>query len=364
MEKNPYSALKVYHHYDRIEDLRNKKQPVPVAVRLVLSDLRNQNCHFCTFRMENSFTNKNFSGFDKKGNVTYNPMRFLDRDKSMEVIKDAAEMGIKSIEFTGGGEPTVHPKHVEIFKAVLDSGMDLGLISNGVVQRPGFIDTMLRATWVRFSIDAGNKESYSKIRRVPEQHYDTAMKNIKALVDKRDQEGSKLTIGMSFIVTDQNWSEIHDAAKVASEIGVDYFRVGYYRTDDGFVAGDFKKTEKLIEKAAKDFNTDKFTVLNRYSDASKNLDGDPDYDFCAYQHVSTWIAADYNVYRCCVTSYDKHGLIGSIKEQSFKELWNSDLKKKKFDEFNAKSCKQCINNDKNKMLNYAIDESSDHKNFI
>ena len=65
MEKNPYSALKVYHHYDRIEDLRNKKQPVPVAVRLVLSDLCNQNCHFCTFRMENSFTNKNFSGFER-----------------------------------------------------------------------------------------------------------------------------------------------------------------------------------------------------------------------------------------------------------------------------------------------------------
>ena len=58
IKENPYSALKIYHHYDRIEKLRKKEHPAPISIRLVLSDLCNHNCHFCTFRMENSFTNK------------------------------------------------------------------------------------------------------------------------------------------------------------------------------------------------------------------------------------------------------------------------------------------------------------------
>jgi len=364
MSESPYSSLKILHHTQQLADLKEGTHPVPVSIRLVLSDLCNQNCHFCTFRMENSFTNKLFSGVDKKGNITYNPARFLDREKALEVVRDARDMGVKSIEFTGGGEPTVHPNHVDIFNSVLDSGINLGLITNGVKFKPGFMDAMMRATWCRFSVDAGNKKTYADTRRVSETMYDTVIKNIGKLVNKRSQENSDLTIGMSFVVTDQNYSEIYDAAKIASELGVDYLRVAYYRTDEGFVAGDFDKATELINKSISDFQRDGFSVLDQYTGSSKNIDGRPDYKFCAYQHVSTWIAADYNVYRCCVTSYDEHGLIGSIKEQSFKDLWFSETKKEKFDNFNAKSCTHCIYNNKNKLLNYITDADPNHVNFI
>tara|TARA_R110000824_G_scaffold139366_7_gene304416 strand:- start:3783 stop:4727 length:945 start_codon:yes stop_codon:yes gene_type:complete len=314
--------------------------------------------------MENSVTNKLFSGLDKKGNVTYNPARFLDKEKSLEVISDAAAMGVRSIEFTGGGEPTVHPDHIEIFQSVVKNNMDLGLITNGVISRPGFEDVMMNSSWVRFSLDAGEKDSYSMVRQVPKSTFNSVLKNIESLVKKKNSEKSNIIVGVSFIVTDQNYLEVHKAAKIASNLGVDYFRVGYYRTDDGFTAGDFEKTEELIQRSISDFARDDFSVLNRYSESSKNIDGRPDYKFCAYQHVNTWIAADYNVYRCCVTSYDKHGLIGSIRDQSFKELWLSEEKKRNFSEFDARTCVQCIYNEKNKILNYALDDDPAHKNFI
>ena len=359
-----YSAFKILHHYEKIKELKNGVHPVPISIRMVLSDLCNQNCHFCTFRMENSITNKLFSGLDKKGNITYNPARFLDREKCLEIINDASEMGVKSVEFTGGGEPTVHPDHVEIFQSVIENNMDLGLITNGVISRPGFEEIMMKSSWIRFSLDAGEKESYSAVRQVPKSTFNSVLNNIESLVKKRDNEKSNITIGVSFIVTDQNYLEVYKGAKIASDLGVDYFRVGYYRTDDGFTAGDFKKTEELIQRSISDFSRKGFSVLNRYSESSKNIDGRPDYKLCAYQHVNTWIAADYNVYRCCVTSYDKHGLVGSIRDQSFKELWMSEEKKKKLDKFDARSCVQCIYNEKNKILNYALAENPDHKNFI
>tara|TARA_B100002019_G_C21203858_1_gene565574 strand:- start:72 stop:1166 length:1095 start_codon:yes stop_codon:yes gene_type:complete len=364
MSENSYSSIKIIHHNDRLEQLRLGNHPAPVAIRMVLSDLCNQNCHFCTFRMENSITNKLFSGLNKQGEVTYNPSRFLDKDKCLEVIKDSSVMGVKSVEFTGGGEPTVHPNHIEIFQSVLENNLDLGLITNGVIARPGFDEVMMRSSWIRYSLDAGEKKSYAAVRQVPEATFNSVLKNIESLVKNRDNQKSNLTIGISFIVTDQNYMEVYKAARIASDLGADYFRVGYYRTDEGFTAGDFSKTEELIQKSVSDFSRDGFSVLNRYSESSKNIDGRPDYDFCAYQHVNTWIAADYNVYRCCVTSYDKHGLIGSIKDQSFKNLWESDQKKKKFDKFNARTCVQCIYNEKNKVLNYALNKNPDHKNFI
>ena len=364
LNANPYSTFKILHHYDKIKKLRKGEHPSPISVRLVLSDLCNQNCHFCTFRMEGSFTNKLFGEPNKKGIFTLNPSRFLSKEKSLEIIKDCSEMGVKSIEFTGGGEPTVHPDHVEIFSAVLDGDMDFGLITNGVLFKEGFEDIILKSTWCRFSLDAGNAKTYSKIRETPESTFDKVLENIRRLTEKKKQINSETTLGLSFIVTDENYSEIYDAAKISSELGVDYFRIGYYRTDEGFTAGDFEKSKNLIENATKDFTRKDFTIIDRYTTSSKNMDGPPDYKFCGYQQVSTWIAADYNVYRCCVTSYDKHGLVGSLKNQSFKELWNSEEKRKKFDDFNAKSCVQCIYNDKNRAINFLIEKEPEHKNFI
>tara|TARA_R110000824_G_scaffold12307_8_gene54063 strand:- start:6591 stop:7685 length:1095 start_codon:yes stop_codon:yes gene_type:complete len=364
MKKNPYSVLKILHHHDKIEEIRKNTSSSLVSVRMVLADLCNQNCHFCTFRMENSITNKLFRGLDKGGNVTYNPSRFLAKDKCLEILDDASDMGVKSIEFTGGGEPTVHPEHVEVFEYTIKKGMELGLITNGVVSRPGFEDVMMRSSWIRFSLDAGKSKSYAAVREVPEKTFKKVLQNIESLTKKKNVEKSNLTVGISFIVTDQNFLEVYESAKIASDLGVDYFRVGYYRTDDGFVAGDFAKTQELIEKSTADFSREDFSVLNRYNDASKNIDERPDYEFCAYQHINTWIAADYNVYRCCVTSYDDHGLIGSLRNQTFKELWASEEKKKKFDEFDARTCTQCIYNEKNKILNYLLFEKPDHKNFI
>ena len=360
-----YTDLKILHHSVRVEQLKKGEQPYPISLRLVLSDLCNHNCHFCTFRMANSFTNKKFGEFDsKKGVMNFNPKRFLSLDKSLEIIADCKKMNIKSIEFTGGGEPTVHPNHIEIFNKVHESGIDMGLITNGALFRKGFTDAVLKSAWCRFSLDAGNAKTYSKIREVPEKVFDKVLKNIAGLVLKRKSIKSKTTLGVSFIVTDQNYSEVYDAAKIISALGVDYFRIGYYRTDEGFAAGDYDQTCKMIGNAIKDLSRDDFKIIDRYSEASSNIDGAPDYDFCAYQHVSTWISADYNVYRCCVTSYDDHGLIGSIKDQSFKTLWDSAEKRKKMDCFNARSCEQCIYNKKNKVLNYIIGSKPSHINFM
>ncbi len=90
----------------------------------------------------------------------------------------------------------------------------------------------------------------------------------------------------------------------------------------------------------------------------------PDYEFCGYQHFCSYIGGDLNVYRCCNTAYNKLGLVGSLKEQSFKEFWESNKKKEKYSNFKASSCSRCQFNNRNELILYALDSNPTHVNFV
>ncbi len=87
-------------------------------VNLVLSDLCNQACSFCAYRDPTYSSSELFHvGGD------YNPNRKLSWEKVQEVLGDCCEMGVKAVTFTGGGEPTVHPR----FQEIVDLAWKLGL---------------------------------------------------------------------------------------------------------------------------------------------------------------------------------------------------------------------------------------------
>ena len=107
---NEFSSLKAAWHTDRIAQLRAGQDIVPAHVQIIISDLCNQNCHFCAYRMDGGFSTTNFA--DDHGNR--NPVRFIPAAKAKEILDDCAALGVGAIEFTGGGEPTVHKDCFEI----------------------------------------------------------------------------------------------------------------------------------------------------------------------------------------------------------------------------------------------------------
>ena len=253
-----------------------------------------------------------------------------------------------------------------MFNKVVDSGIDFALISNGAIFREGLIEALMNATWCRFSIDAGSEENYAKIREVSPKTFHKVQENIKKLTDAKKTNGSNVTIGTGFVVTPSSFHEIYEAIKISHSLGVDNIRVGYYRESGLYKTPDFDEHVKAqLEQAKKDFNSENFKVIDRYSTTSENISsGSPDYDFCGYQHFSTWIAGDFNVYRCCVTAYNPHGYVGSLKNQRFKEMWDSEFTKEKLSKFKASSCAHCIYNDKNKSINYLLKQDPAHTNFL
>jgi radical SAM protein with 4Fe4S-binding SPASM domain len=74
------------------------------------------------------------------------------------------------------------------------------------------------------------------------------------------------------------------------------------------------------------------------------------------------VGADQNVYACHNKAYDHTGLIGSIRDQTFEQLWMGGEAEKFFASLNPQvSCRhQCANDRKNQLIQQMIDSHGDN----
>lgn len=363
MERSAYSPFKIVHHPEVLNALRSGQQPHPLLVQIVLSDLCNQSCSFCAYRMEGYTSNQNFGVLDvETGTVNNNPNRMLPAAKAIEILDDCRAMGVKAIEFTGGGEPTAHPAHLSIFEAALDRGLEIALVTNGMALGARADAVVGRASWVRFSVDAGSPQSYEAIRKVPGSMYSRVLDNIRRITSNRQRPQ---IVGISYVVLKENWPEVLVAVERARDLGVDYFRLGAVFTpqDEAYYAGILPGVQEICAAAAA-FATPTFTVFNQFSARLEDLyQHSPEYKFCGHMNVNTYIGADQNVYRCCALAYNDRGLIGSLKTRRFADLWSSKEKQDDFRRFDARSCDRCPFNAKNRFINYCLEPAPMHVNY-
>lgn len=367
MHGNPYSPLKVIHHRERLDALRRGEQIVPTQVQLIISDLCNQDCGFCAYRQSGYTANELFT-FDSTLSVVghNNPVRMIEHCKVDEILQDVHDMGIKAVQFTGGGEPTVHPQFADIYQRTLNLGLTPALVTNGVLLDK-HIERVVHSAWVRISVDASTPAMYANIRRVSEGQFHRVWCNISKLVDaKRERDARNLAIGVGYVVTQDNWHGVMEFARRAKAAGVDNIRISaVFQPDDEEYFSSFYDGASRLCKDVEELETPDFKVFNLFGDRVQDLrDHSPDYEFCGYQQFNTYIGGDLNVYRCCVQSYSTHGLIGSLKHQTFRELWFSQEKTDDFDSFDARNCERCQFNSKNRTILYAIDDEPMHVNFV
>lgn len=367
---SPYSVHKIFHHWDKISELREGKQPIPLQVQLIMSDLCNQDCHFCSYRNSNYTTNELFKVIDKDGKVNNNPNRMIPYEKCIEILDDCKELGVKGMQFTGGGEPTVHPKHQEIMQHSVNLGLELGLVSNMVILRDGLLDVFKsdKSKWVRVSVDAGDELSYARIRRINKAMYNKACENIQKLVHIRDSFNPDLVIGVGFVVTKENWQEVVIATEKAKSWGVNNIRISAIFSEDDidYFDGFWEEANELCKEAKKlEDPKQNFKVFNLFDDRSEDLKlGHPDYSFCTYQHLNSYIGGDLNVYRCCNLAYNLRGKLGSIENMRFKDFWLSREKEDVMGDFDARGCPLCMFSNKNRLALYAIESNPKHVNFV
>lgn len=349
-----YSQLKPAWHPDRIEALRDGRRPRPIHVQLILSDLCNQDCSFCAYRMSAGLSNELFAEGAKLAAGHNNPIRRIPTEKALEIVDDCAELGVKAIQFTGGGEPTVHPDHLTVFGRAQQHGIETSLVTNGVKLRPDASE-ILGMAWIRVSIDAGDREAYAAVRRVPEGHWDKVWANVDTLA--KTYAG---VLGTGFVVTTQNYRGIGAAARRAKESGARNMRVGAVFSDQGtsFYGTLIPAICSEIQTAKAAVDGDGFELIDLFGRRLGDLEGgSPSDAFCGYQYLTVYIGGDLNVYRCCNTAYTRAGTVGSLRDQRFKDAVLD------YEPFDARSCRHCQFMGQNQAIRSLIDEP-EHVNFV
>ena len=208
---------KILCHLNKVEQYFDKKNPSPITIEIDPSNTCNHSCPFC---ISGHLHLKKYKGTE------YFNRTILNKNTFHDLIKDLVKLNIEAINWTGGGEPTQNPYLGEAIKFIKkNSSIEMGMFSNGtLLEKMNLMDIVVDCLkWIRISVDAGTALSYDTLRVTNKSNnFDTVIKNIKKIVDLKNKKKSNITIGVGFVVTEDNYNEILDFANIFKEIGVDY----------------------------------------------------------------------------------------------------------------------------------------------
>jgi MoaA/NifB/PqqE/SkfB family radical SAM enzyme len=289
-----------------------------------------------------------------------NPKRWIPTERALSLLDEFKELGVLAVQFTGGGEPTVHPEHHHIFAHALELGLRCSLVSNGVKWNHVITEELLpRFDWVRVSIDAADEQSYAKTRRTPVSAWRQAWHNVRSLVEAVTEAGSPTQIGLGFVVTPTSYPEIVQFAEIAAKSGVHNIRyTAMFSTEDErpFLEC-YDAVNGMIHEAREKYTRPDFAIHDNFGSRFDDLrQKAPDYQTCSYQHYTTYVGGDLKAYRCCVLAYNQLGLVdgGDLSKRSFAEFWRSQERKDDMNALDARGCPRCQFNSKNRELLYVM----------
>ena len=366
---NAYNPNKALRHLELLQAAKYAKPAPPAHVQLIISNRCNHRCNFCAYRDPDYTSNQRFVEQD-----------IMPLSKIKQVITDCHKMGVKCIQLTGGGEPSVHPDYEDVLYHLIKTEMPFAVVTNGSDMNR-YLQYYKKADWIRVSIDAGYNETYCKTRNLKgEGRLEKVFDGIEILTRARKEHesatkaelasliwGQKPVIGVGFVVTPHNYREASLCAFLAKKSGADNIRIGCQFSGQGAALFDgiWDAVHASVSTAERHADR-KFQVFNRVCEKRQDLiSGRPGYSICGYQFFTTYIGADCRVYRCCVTAYNDVGYIGSIKDQSFKDLWISQKRVEEMREFHPMRCERCQFNVQNQLLEFVLDSSRQlHENYV
>ena len=143
------------------------------------------------------------------------------------------------------------------------------------------------------------------------------------------------------------------AARLIKDLGVDNMRIsGVFSSDGSHYFDDFRSEAMNLSAEAELLSDKTFKVHNRYSEKVAELEeGNPDYDFCGYQYITTYLGATLDLYRCCIYAYNQRGFLGSLKNARLRDVWFSEEVKKNLADLDPRQCIRCQFNDRNRSIN-------------
>jgi MoaA/NifB/PqqE/SkfB family radical SAM enzyme len=308
---------KVLAHLDRLAAWQQGDTPAPVTVEIDLTNICSLGCQFCHFahtHVGGPWADKpeKPAGYEDTG-------RFADAGLLMAAFTDMAEAGVRAVVFSGGGEPTLHPRFDDIVRAAAAAGLQLGMYTLG-----GHLSearaALVRQTfaWVVVSLDAPDALAYATEKRVPAIRFQAAVDGIVRL-----SHGS-CVVGVSFLLHAENWTRTYEMLALGRALGATYttFRPTI-ETDPHDLA---------VATGDRSWVTDAWHVLHGLA-AHPDVEIDPprfaeyrdwhgrSYQTCYGIRLVTQVTPDGRVWVCPNRRGMPGSELGNLQTESFASIW-------------------------------------------
>lgn len=294
-----YSKLKLLLNKEKVNSILNVRNGIkkmdehfPISVELHLTDKCNLNCEWCTDK-------------ELRRNEATLDIQVIER-----LFREFWRHGT-GITLEGGGEPTLHPAFQKVVEAGARSSIDMGLITNGIID---ISDCVQNLKWVRVSLDSSTREEYKREKGVD--CFERVLENLKRMSKARDTK--KTFIGVGYVLTTRNQGNLIELVKQLDEIGIDYI---YLRPVEE--AGDITPSlENLLtlRKHLAQLTADTrikymLTITDRVVDKNAGLP-------CIAHSITSIIHANGEVALCEKRRKDAI-ILGNIYDNSFEDIWVS-----------------------------------------
>lgn len=134
---------KLLWHGDRVKNWLDTNKSAPILIEVSPTGYCNAKCPWCFFNGKKSAEK-------------------IDKDIMIQAIIDMTHIGVKAINWSGGGEPTLHPYFKAFITIANKLGLKQGLFTNGYDEIP--CQEMFE--WIRISVTDNGLENI-KVPSVP-----------------------------------------------------------------------------------------------------------------------------------------------------------------------------------------------------
>lgn len=299
---------KLFWHLDRVAAWQAGELIAPVYVEISPVSYCNHRCIFCAL---------DFAQGDHQT---------LDADILCSRLQEMGRLGVRSIMLAGEGEPLLHKGLPRIVATAKEAGIDVSITSNGTVGTPELWAQLLpHLSWLRFSMDAASASVHSAVHRVDERMFEKTIASIRAALDVRKQQGGDVTIGVQYLMIQQNLHDIDNAIRLYDGIGVDYISFKPYSehpqmlNKSGFVYS--KELLHEVESLIESYSGRTSAQLIYRKVASENYAGG-DIGFTACRALPFWgyISSKGDFHTCSVFLNDERFIVGNIYQNTMEQI--------------------------------------------
>ncbi len=198
---------RILTHYPSAKMIMEGRMPAPRTAIVYPTYVCNQNCLWCEYAEDNAGIHS-----------------MMPEDKLRQLMIDLRDLGVRGVEFCGGGEPTLHPILPELIRDMKAMGVSSGLLTNGTRLRGPLAEAVVDcSSYVRVGFDSADEETFNRVKRPrnAEAGFQQVCENVRGLVALRGQRGGSVLVSMKVILSTDNMGEIEHCVRLAIDLGVD-----------------------------------------------------------------------------------------------------------------------------------------------